>query len=186
MLEQRLRIPYLLALQLFANQPNLPTEQFGLDYQPAPVYAQASKEELSSRLGEEADKLKEKKLQGISDLRDESDRDGMRIVIELKTGTNSDVVLNNLYNFTRLQETFGIIMLGLVNDEPKVLGLKDIIHEFIDHRKIIIRKRILYDLKQAEDRSHILEGIIIALNNIDAVIKLIKSSTIILAISSLY
>jgi len=123
-----------------------------------------------------ADLVKEKKLQGISDLRDESDRDGMRIVIELKTGTNSDVVLNNLYNFTRLQETFGIIMLGLVNDEPKVLGLKDIIHEFIDHRKIIIRKRILYDLKQAEDRSHILEGIIIALNNIDAVIKLIKSS----------
>ncbi len=123
-----------------------------------------------------ADFVKEKKLQGISDLRDESDRDGMRIVIELKTGTNSDVVLNQLYNFTRLQETFGIIMLGLVNDEPKVLGLKNLINEFIEHRRVIVRKRTQYDLKQAEDRAHILEGIIIALNNIDPVIKLIKAS----------
>lgn len=134
---------------------------------------QVNKAELIEEI---ADLARDKKIQGISDLRDESDRDGMRIVIELKQGANSDVVLNQLYAHTRLQTTFGIIQLALVNNQPKVLTLKELIVEFITHRKDVIRKRTAYDLKEAEHKSHILEGLIIALDDIDNAIALIKAS----------
>jgi len=120
--------------------------------------------------------VNDKQIKGISDIRDESDRDGMRIVVELSKDANSEVVLNQLYQHTRLQTTFGINMLVLVNNEPKTLGLKSLIEEFIHHRQIIIRKRTEYDLKKAEERQHVLIGLIIALTNIDAVIKQIKAS----------
>ncbi len=123
-----------------------------------------------------ADLVRDKKIQGISDLRDESDREGMRIVIDLKSGANSDVVLNQLFTHSRLQETFGINLLALVNNRPKLLSLKDIIQNFIEYRREIVRKRTQFDLTQAEDKAHLLEGLIIALDNIDAVVKLIKQS----------
>lgn len=123
-----------------------------------------------------ADLVRDKKIQGISDLRDESDREGMRIVIELKQGANSDVVLNQLFTHSRLQETFGMNMLALVGNEPRVLSLKDMVQHYIDHRKDIVRKRTQYDLTQAQDRAHILEGLIVALEHIDPIIKLIKQS----------
>ena len=123
-----------------------------------------------------ANLTRDKKITGISDLRDESDKDGMRIMIELKMGANSDVVLNQLFRHTRLQETFGIINLALVDYQPKILSLKDLMEEFIKHRQNIVRKRVEYDLKQATDKAHLLEGLIIALENIDSVIKLIKAA----------
>ncbi|HZX44368.1 MAG TPA: DNA gyrase subunit A [Candidatus Nanoarchaeia archaeon] len=116
------------------------------------------------------------KLTGISDIRDESDREGMRIVIELKKDANPNVVLNQLYKHTRLQETFGIIMVALVNNEPKYLGIKEIIHYFIEHRKEIVRKRTEFDLNKAKEKAHILEGLLKALADIDNVIALIKHS----------
>lgn len=134
---------------------------------------QVNKAELIEEI---ADLARDKKIQGISDLRDESDRDGTRIVIELKQGANSDVVLNQLYAHTRLQTTFGIIQLALVNNQPKVLTLKELIAEFISHRKDVVRKRTAFDLKEAENKSHILAGLIIALDDIDNAIALIKSS----------
>jgi len=123
-----------------------------------------------------ADLVRDKKVQGIADLRDESDRDGMRIVIDLKQGANSDVVLNQLFAHSRLQETFGINMLALVDNQPKILTLKEIIQEYINYRRSIVRKRTQFDLRQAEDKAHILEGLIIALDHIDPVILLIKRS----------
>ncbi len=123
-----------------------------------------------------AELVKDKKITEISDLRDESNREGMRIVIELKIGANSDVLLNKLYKHTRLQDSFGINILALVDNQPKVLTLRDLIDNYILHRRNIVRKRIQYDLKQAENKAHILEGLLIALKNIDAVIQLIKKS----------
>lgn len=123
-----------------------------------------------------AEFVRDKRIEGISDLRDESDRDGMRIVIELKRDANPNVVLNNLYKHTQLQITFGIIMLALVNDEPKVLNLKEILHYYIEHQKEIIIRRTRFDLNKAEERAHIVEGLQIALDNIDEVIKIIRSS----------
>ncbi|MBI2564403.1 DNA gyrase subunit A [Candidatus Woesearchaeota archaeon] len=123
-----------------------------------------------------AELVKEKRIEGISDLRDESDREGIRIVVELKSGANQDIVLNQLYRYTRLQETFGIILLALDDQQPKILTLKEILQKFIEHRQNIVRKRTEYDCRQAEQRAHIIEGIIIALNNIDDVISLIKAS----------
>lgn len=123
-----------------------------------------------------ADLIRDKKITGISDLRDESDREGIRILIELKKDSNPNVVLNQLYKHSRLQSTFGVIMLALVNNEPKVLNLKQLIQYYIDHRRGIIRKRIEFDLEKSQKRAHILEGMIIALNNIDDVIKLVKES----------
>ena len=123
-----------------------------------------------------ADLVKGKQVEGISDLRDESDKDGIRVVIETRKGANTQVILNQLYKHTQLKTTFGIINLVLVNGEPKVLPLKDLIQYYIDHRKDIIIRRSRYDLKKAEDRMHILDGLKIALDNIDAVIKLIRSS----------
>ena len=123
-----------------------------------------------------AELVHNKKIQGISDLRDESDREGMRVVLELRQGTNTDVVLNQLFAHSRLQETFGIILLALVGNEPKICAMHELIAEFVKHRQIVVRKRTEFDLKEAQARAHILEGLLVALANIDAVIMLIKKS----------
>jgi DNA gyrase subunit A len=123
-----------------------------------------------------ADLVRDKKIEGISDLRDESDREGMRIVIELKRDANPNVVLNLLYKHTQMQDTFGIIMLALVDGEPKTLNLKEVLYHYIEHQKTIIVRRTKYDLDKAEARAHILEGLRIALDHIDEVIKLIRGS----------
>ena len=123
-----------------------------------------------------ADLVKDKKITGISDLRDESDRDGMRIVIELKRDANPNIVLNLLYKHTKLQDTFGVIMLALVNNEPKVLNLKQILEYYIEFQKEVITRRTIFDLNKAEARAHILEGLKIALDNIDEVISIIRNS----------
>ncbi len=123
-----------------------------------------------------AEYVRDKKLEGISDLRDESDREGMRIVIEIKRDANPKVVLNNLFKHTQLQTTFGIINLALVNGEPKVLNLKEMLYYYLEHQKDIIIKRTKYDLNKAEERAHIVEGLKIALDNIDEIIKIIRGS----------
>lgn len=123
-----------------------------------------------------AEMVHDKTVDGISDIRDESDRKGMRIVIELKRDTNANVVLNTLYKHTQMQDTFGAIMLALVDGVPKVLSLKQMIHHYIEHQEDVIRRRTKYDLDKAEARSHILEGLLIALDNIDEVIALIRGS----------
>ena len=123
-----------------------------------------------------AEMVHEKSVEGISDIRDESDREGMRIVIELKRDVNANVVLNTLYKHTQLQDTFGAIMLALVDGTPRILSLRQMIHHYLEHQEDVIRRRTQYDLNKAEARSHILEGLIIALDNIDEVIALIRSS----------
>ena len=123
-----------------------------------------------------AELVREKKLEGISDLRDESDRTGMRIVVEIKRDANANIVLNNLYKYTQFQSTFSIILLALVNDQPKVLNLKQIIRHYLDHQQDVIVRRTQFDLNRAEERAHILEGLKIALDSIEAVIKLIRGS----------
>jgi len=123
-----------------------------------------------------AELVRDKKIDGITDLRDESDRDGLRVVIELRRDVNANVVLNNLYKFTTLQTTFGINMLALVDGHPKVLNLKEILVNYLKHQQVVIRRRTEFELKKAEDRAHILEGFRIALDHLDAVIKLIRSS----------
>jgi DNA gyrase subunit A len=121
-----------------------------------------------------AELIQDKKVEGISDLRDESDRDGVRIVIEIKRGDIPLVVLNNLYKHTQLQTTFGVIMLALVHNRPEVLNLKQILEAFIEHRREVVIRRTAYELRKAEERAHILEGLKIALDNLDAVITLIR------------
>ena len=123
-----------------------------------------------------ADLVRDKKLEGISDLRDESDKDGMRVVIECKRDAIAEIILNNLYKLTQLQDTFGIIMLAIVNGVPKVMKIKEILNEFLIFRREVILKRTTFDLKEAEARAHILEGLKKALENIEEVIDLIKSS----------
>jgi len=123
-----------------------------------------------------ADLVKNEKIDSISDIRDESDRDGMRIVIELKREANPTVVLNQLYKHSRLQITFSIIMIALVNNEPKVLSLKEILEHYIEHQKEVVTRRTQYDLDKALDRAHILEGYKIALANIDEIVEMIKSA----------
>ena len=123
-----------------------------------------------------ADLVKDKKITGISDLRDESDRDGMRIVIELKRDANANIVLNLLYKHTKLQDTFGVIMLALVDNQPKVLNLKQILENYVEFQKEVITRRTVFDLNKAEARAHILEGLKIALDNIDEVISIIRNS----------
>jgi len=123
-----------------------------------------------------ADLVRQKRIEGIADLRDESDRDGMRIVVELKRGEIPEVVLNQLYKRTSMQETFGVIMLALVNNRPRVMGLKEMLSHYLDHRREIVRRRTLYDLMRAEERAHLLEGLMIAVDKIDAVVKLIRGS----------
>ncbi len=123
-----------------------------------------------------ADLVKERKIEGISDLRDESDREGMRIAIELKKESVPQVVLNQLYKMTQMQSSFGIILLAIVSGQPRVLTLREILDKFIEHRKEIVTRRCIFDLKKAEARAHILEGLTIALENLDEVIQMIKES----------
>jgi DNA gyrase subunit A len=123
-----------------------------------------------------ADLAREKVIEGISDLRDESDRDGMRIVVELKRGEVPEVVLNNLYKHTALQTTFGIIMLAIVGGRPRVLSLLEVIENFIEFRRDVVRRRTEFELRKAEARAHILEGLKIALDHLDEVIRLIRGS----------
>jgi DNA gyrase subunit A len=134
---------------------------------------QISKSNLLERI---AQLVRDKHLEGISDLRDESDRDGMRIVVELKRDAPADVVLNQLFKHTQMQATFGVIMLALVDGQPRVLNLKEMLAHFLEHRHDVVTKRTQFELKKAEHRAHILEGLKIALDNIDAVIKLIRAS----------
>ena len=134
---------------------------------------QVNKAKLIERI---ADLVRDKTIEGISDIRDESDRDGMRIVIELKRGEVGEVVLNNLYKHTQLQQTFGIIMLAIVAGRPRVLSLLEVIEHFIEFRRDVVRRRIEFELRKAEARAHILEGLRIALDNLDAVITLIRAS----------
>jgi DNA gyrase subunit A len=134
---------------------------------------QVNKARLIERI---AELVREKKLEGISELRDESDKDGMRVVIELKRGELTDVVLNNLYKHTPLQSVFGINMVGLVDGQPKLLSLKELIEAFLRHRREVVTRRTLFDLRKARERAHILEGLMVALANIDEIIELIKKS----------
>ena len=134
---------------------------------------QVNKARLVERI---AELVKEKKLEGISDLRDESNRNVMRIVIELKRDANANIVLNNLYKHSQMEDTFSIIMLALVNGVPKVLNLKEMLYYYVEHQKDVVTRRTKFELNKAEARAHILEGLRIALDNIDAVISLIRSS----------
>ncbi|OCA81216.1 DNA gyrase subunit A [Pradoshia sp. D12] len=134
---------------------------------------QVNKAKLVERI---ADLVRDKKIEGITDLRDESDRNGMRIVIELRRDTNANVLLNNLYKHTAMQTTFGINMLSLVDDQPKVLNLKQMLYYYLEHQKVIIRRRTQFELRKAEARAHILEGLRIALDHIDEIIALIRGS----------
>ena len=119
---------------------------------------------------------KNKKIDGLVDLRDESSREGMRVVIELRKDVNANIVLNQLYKHTQLQDTFGVIMLALVNNEPKVMNLLDMLKHYLNHQKEVVTRRTKYDLRKAEERDHILQGLLIALDNIDEVISIIRSS----------
>jgi len=123
-----------------------------------------------------AELVRDKKIDGITNLRDESDRRGMRVVIEVRKDANANVVLNNLYKQTAMQSSFGINMLSLVNGQPKVLGLKEMLYHYLEHQKVIIRRRTEFDLRKAEDRAHILEGLRIALDHIDEIIAIIRGS----------
>ncbi len=134
---------------------------------------QVNKARLIERI---AELVREKKIEGITDLRDESDRRGMRIVIEVRKDANANVILNNLYKQTALQTTFSINMLALVDGEPKVLSLKDCLRHYLEHQQVVIRRRTEFELRKAEARAHILEGLRIALDHIDAIINLIRSS----------
>ena len=134
---------------------------------------QVNKAKLVERI---AELVKDKKVEGISDLRDESNRNGMRIVIELKRDVNANIVLNNLYKHSQMEETFSVIMLALVNGQPKVLNLKQILYHYVQHQKDVVTRRTKFELNKAEVRAHILEGLRIALDNIDAVISLIRAS----------
>src|SRR6186713_1546260 len=134
---------------------------------------QVNKAKLIERI---ADLVREKTIEGISDLRDESDRDGMRIVIELKRGEMSEVVLNNLYKHTQLQSSFGIIMLAILGGRPKVMNLLELVESFVEFRREVVRRRTEFELRKAEARYHILEGLKIALDHLDAVITLIRGS----------
>src|ERR1041385_128970 len=123
-----------------------------------------------------AELINDKRIEGISDIRDESDRQGMRIVVELKRGEQGLVILNNLYKLTPMQSSFGVINLAIVNGQPKVLSLLELLRSFIEHRVDVVRRRTQYELRQAEARAHILEGLQKALDHIDAIIKLIRAS----------
>ncbi|MCF0127184.1 MAG: DNA topoisomerase 4 subunit A, partial [Pseudobutyrivibrio sp.] len=119
---------------------------------------------------------KDKKIDGITDLRDESSREGMRVCIELRRDVNPNVILNQLYKHTQLQDTFGVIMLALVDNQPKILNLKEMLVQYLNHQKDVVTRRTKYELNKAEERAHIVEGLLIALDNIDEVIKIIRGS----------
>jgi DNA gyrase subunit A len=134
---------------------------------------QVNKARLLERI---AELVKEKKIDGITELRDESDKDGMRVVIELRRGEVAEVMLNNLYQHTQLQSVFGINMVALVDNQPRLLNIKQILEAFIRHRREVVTRRTIYDLRKARERAHILEGLAIALANIDAIIAMIKAA----------
>jgi DNA gyrase subunit A len=134
---------------------------------------QVNKAKLIERI---AELVQEKKIEGITDLRDESDRDGMRIVLELRRDEQPEVILNNLYKQTSMQTSFGVIMLAIVNGQPRILTLLETIRYFVEHRIDVVRRRTQFELRKAEERAHILEGLTKALDKIDAVIKLIRAS----------
>jgi DNA gyrase subunit A len=123
-----------------------------------------------------AELIREKKIEGVSDLRDESDRDGIRIVLEVKRDAMGEIILNSLYKMTQMQTTFGIIFLAIVDNQPKVMTLKEMLHHFLNHRKTVIIRRTRYDLRKAEERAHILEGLLKALDHLDEVIATIRAS----------
>ena len=123
-----------------------------------------------------AELVRDKKIDGITDLRDESDRSGMRICIELRRDANPTIILNQLYKHTQLQDSFGVIMLALVNNEPKVMNLVEMLKAYLFHQEEVVTRRTKYDLNKAEERAHILEGLLIALDHIDEVIKIIRAS----------
>jgi len=132
-----------------------------------------NKANLVAKIGE---LVKLKKIEGITDLRDETNREGLRIVIELRRDVNAKVILNKLYKHTQLQDTFGVNMIALVNGEPKTLSIKDVLHHYIKHQEDVVTRRTKYDLEKAEKRAHILEGLLVAIKNIDEVIEIIKTS----------
>src|SRR6266542_2463856 len=134
---------------------------------------QVNKAKLVERI---AELVNEKKIEGIADLRDETSREGIRVVVELKRGENAQVVLNQLYALTPMQSTFGIIFLAIVENQPKILPLVDLLRHFIDHRKSVVIRRTQFDLQKAEERAHLLRGLALALANIDLVIKIIRAS----------
>ncbi|RTK98317.1 MAG: DNA gyrase subunit A [Proteobacteria bacterium] len=134
---------------------------------------QVNKAKLCERIGE---LVKDKLVEGISEIRDESDKSGMRVVIELRRGENASVILNNLYKLTQMQDSFGINMVALVNGQPRLLNLKSIIEEFIYHRREVVTRRTLFELKKAKERGHTLEGLAVALANVDEMIEIIKTS----------
>src|ERR1700712_1025899 len=134
---------------------------------------QVNKARLIERI---AELIREKKIEGISDLRDESDREGIRIVIEVKRDAIPEILLNSLYKMTQMQTTFGIILLAIVDNQPKVMTLKELLYHFLNHRKTVIIRRTRYDLRKAEERAHILEGILKALDHLDEVIATIRAS----------
>src|SRR5499425_1128426 len=134
---------------------------------------QVNKKTLLERI---AELVNEKKLEGISHIQDESDKSGMRLVIELKRGEVPEVVLNNLYKQTQLQDTFGMNMVALVDNQPRVLNLKELIESFVAHRREVVTRRTVYELRQARARGHVLEGLAVALSNVDPVIELIKKA----------
>ncbi len=153
-------------------------EEFGKDRQRIIVHElpyQVNKAQLVKNMMEQ---IRDKRLEGISDLRDESDRNGMRIVIELKKDANAQVVLNHLFKQTAMQSTFSVIMLALVNDQsqPKIMTLRQVLDEYLEHQRQIIIRRTQYDLRKAEERAHLLEGLLIAQDNIDEVIRIIRTS----------
>lgn len=124
-----------------------------------------------------AELVKNKKIEGITDLRDESDREGMRIVIELRHDVNANIILNQLFKHTQMQDTFGVTMLSLVNGEPKILGLKDMLTYYLRHQEEVVTRRTQYDLNKAQERDHIVQGLLIAIDNIEEVIRIIRSSS---------
>ncbi|MSQ49888.1 MAG: DNA gyrase subunit A [Betaproteobacteria bacterium] len=134
---------------------------------------QVNKKALLERIAEQ---VTEKKLEGISDIRDESDKQGIRVVIELKRGELAEVVLNNLYKQTQLQDTFGMNMVALVDNQPRVLNLKELLEAFVSHRREVVTRRTVFELKKARERGHVLEGLAVALSNVDQVIELIKQA----------
>ena len=152
-------------------------EPFDRDRREAIVVTELPYQVNKARLIEKiADLVREKRIEGISELRDESDKDGMRVVIELRRGENSEVVLNNLYKQTPLESVFGINMVALHEGQPKLLNLKQMLEAFLSHRREVVTRRTIFDLRKARDRAHVLEGQAVALANIDEVIELIKSS----------
>ncbi len=134
---------------------------------------QVNKANLLIKIGE---LVREKQIDGIADLRDESDKTGMRVYIELKRGENADVILNNLYKMTQMQDTFGMNMVALVDGQPRLLNLKDMLDAFLRHRREVVTRRTVFELRKARERGHVLEGLAVALSNVDEIVELIKSS----------